>query len=71
VTDSVSEAESFLAETYTANKQKEKDAFDAYEKKKKDEEDAAKKAAESSKPADDDDDDDDDDKAKPHEHEDL
>jgi calreticulin len=65
--DSVAEAESFLAETYTANKQKEKDAFDAHEKTKKDEEEAAKKAAEAAKPAEEDEDDDeDDDKADPH-----
>jgi len=60
VSDSVSEAEAFLADTYSKNKQKEKDAFEASEKQKKDEEEAAKKAAEASKPADDDDDDDDD-----------
>jgi calreticulin len=69
VSDSVSEAEAFLAETYTANKQKEKDAFEAAEKKKKDEEEAARKAAEAAKPAedeDDDDDDDDDKAADPH-----
>jgi len=64
ISDSVSEAEAFLAETY--NKQKEKDAFDAFEKKKKEEEDAAKKAAEAAKPADDDDDDE-----PEHQHEDL
>jgi len=64
VSDSVSEAEAFLAETYTKNKQKEKDAFDAYEKKKKDEEEAAKQAAESSKPAEEEDDDED--KEDPH-----
>jgi len=66
ISDSVSEAESFLADTYTKNKQKEKDAFDAHEKQKKDEEEAAKKAAEASKPADDDEDDDDDDNKDPH-----
>jgi len=67
VGDSVSEAEAFLAETYTANKQKEKDAFDSHEKAKKDEEEAAKKAADAAKPAEDDDEDDDeDDKADPH-----
>jgi len=59
ISDSVSEAEAFLAETYTANKQKEKDAFDAYEKQKKDEEEAAKKAADAAKPAESEDDDDD------------
>jgi len=46
IADSVSEAEAFLDETFTKNKQKEKDAFDAHEKKKKDEEEVAKKAAE-------------------------
>jgi len=70
ITDNVSEAEKFLAETFTANKQKEKDAFDAYEKKKKDEEEAAKKASESKKD-DEEDDEDDEEKGKPHEHEDL
>jgi len=64
--DSVSEAEAFLAETYTANKQSEKDAFEAAEKSKKDEEEAARKAAEAAKPADDDDDDEDAEKEDPH-----
>jgi calreticulin len=65
--DSVAEAEAFLAETYTANKQKEKDAFDAAEQQKKDEEEAAKKAADASKPAEaDEDEDDDDDNNDPH-----
>jgi calreticulin len=58
--DSVAEAEAFLDETYKSNKQKEKDAFDAFEKQKKDEEEAAKKAAEAAKPAEEDDDDDED-----------
>jgi len=69
ISDSVAEAEAFLAETYTANKQKEKDAFEAAENKKKEEEEAARKAAEAAKPAEEDDDDDDDDdkeKADPH-----
>jgi len=69
VSDSVKEAEDFLAETYTASKEKEKAAFDAWEQKKKDEEEAAKKAADASKKDDDDDDDDED--THTHNHEDL
>jgi len=46
VTDSVAEAETFLADTYTKNKDAEKKAFDDIEKKKKDEEEAARKKAE-------------------------
>jgi calreticulin len=71
ISDSVSEAEAFLAETYTAKKDKEKEAFDAYEKKKKDEEEAARKANEASKPAEAEDTGDDDDDAETHPHEDL
>jgi len=67
--DDVSEAEAHLKETYTANKQKQKDAFDAWEKKKKDEEEAAKKAAEDSTKKDDEDDEEDEHKG--HDHEDL
>jgi len=62
ITDSIKEAENFLAETYTKHKDTEKEAFDAAEKKKKDEEDASRKKAEESKKPDDEDDDDDDDK---------
>jgi len=65
ISDSVSEAESFLAESY--NKQKEKDAFDAYEKKKKEEEEATKKTEEPK----DVDDDDHHDHPHDHHHEDL
>lgn len=46
LTDSVSEAEEFLAETYTKNKDAEKAAFDAAEKKRTDAEEAERKAAE-------------------------
>jgi len=69
--DDVSEAEAHLKETYTANKQKQKDAFDAWEKKKKDEEEAAKKAAEDATKKDDDEDDEDEHKGHGHDHEDL
>jgi len=65
VTDSVKEAEDFLAETYTKHKDAEKEAFEAAEKKKKDEEEAArKKTDESSKKTDDEDDEEDDDEDK-------
>jgi calreticulin len=46
LTDSVTEAEKFLAETYTKNKDAEKAAFDAAEKKRTDAEEAERKAAE-------------------------
>jgi calreticulin len=46
ITNSVAEAESFLAETYTKNKDAEKSAFDAAEKKRTDAEEASRKAAE-------------------------
>lgn len=46
LTDSVAEAESFLEETYTKNKDAEKAAFDAAEKKRTDAEEAERKAAE-------------------------
>jgi len=49
ITDSVKEAEDFLAETYSKHKDAEKEAFEAAEKKKKDEEEAARKKAEESK----------------------
>jgi calreticulin len=46
LTNSVAEAEAFLAETYTKNKDAEKSAFDAAEKKRTDAEEAERKAAE-------------------------
>jgi calreticulin len=58
ITDSVAEAEKFLADTFTKHKTSEKDALEDFDKKKQDEADAARKK---SKPADDDDDDDDED----------
>jgi len=61
ITDSVSEAEKLLAQTWSANKDAEKKMFDDQEKKKRDEEEAARKKSESEKKKDDDDDDDDDD----------
>jgi len=61
ITDSVQEAEDFLAATYTAHKDAEKAAFDAAEAKKKEAEEAARKAAESEKKADEADEEDDDD----------
>jgi calreticulin len=46
LTNSVAEAESFMADTYTKNKDAEKAAFDAAEKKRNDAEEAERKAAE-------------------------
>jgi len=46
ITDSVKEAEKFLADTYLKNKDAEKAAFDALEKKRADAEEAERKAAE-------------------------
>jgi len=46
LTNSVAEAEQFLADTYTKNKDAEKTAFDAAEKKRTDAEEAERKAAE-------------------------
>jgi calreticulin len=46
VTDSVSEAEEFLAETYKAGKDKEKAMFDEIEKKKREEEENQRKKVE-------------------------
>jgi len=46
ITDSVTEAEKFMAETYTKNKDAEKAAFDAAEKKRTEAEEAERKAAE-------------------------
>jgi len=57
ITDSVAEAEKFLADTFTKVKAGEKDALDEFESKKQAEADAARKKA---KPEDDDDDDDED-----------
>lgn len=60
VTDSVAEAESFLADTYTASKDKEKQMLDDQEKKAREEQEAAsKKAADAKKDEKKDDDDDD------------
>ena len=69
VTDDVAAADALLAETFTANKEAEKSAFDAMKKKKDDEEEAARKAAEAA--ADDDDDEDDDDEEEKTGHEEL
>jgi len=82
VTDSVAEAEEFMANTYEKNKAAEKTMFESAEKTKRDAEEEARKKAEderkkseasSAEEDDDDEDDDDDDKkdAKPKEHEDL
>jgi len=46
LTNSVAEADAFLADTYTKNKDAEKSAFDAAEKKRTDAEEAERKAAE-------------------------
>jgi calreticulin len=46
ISDSVSEAEDFLAETYTAGKDAEKTMFDEIQKKKRDEEESSRKKAE-------------------------
>jgi len=46
LTNSVAEAETFMADTYTKNKDAEKSAFDAAEKKRNDAEEAERKAAE-------------------------
>lgn len=46
ITDSVTESEKFLDETYTKHKDAEKAAFDAFEKKKTEAEEAERKAAE-------------------------
>jgi calreticulin len=46
ITNSVNEAESFLADTYSKNKDAEKTAFDNAEKKRTDSEEAARKSAE-------------------------
>lgn len=61
VTDSVTEAEQFLADTFSKSKAAEKAAFDAEEQKKKDEEEAARKKAEEAKKVEEEDDEDDDD----------
>jgi len=68
ITDSVKEAETFLAETYTKSKDAEKEAFESAEKKKKDEEEAARKKSEEKKPEEDEDEDDDEDN---HAHDEL
>jgi calreticulin len=51
VTDSVSEAEAFLEETYGKNKEAEKTALEALEKKKRDEEEAERKRKEDERKA--------------------
>jgi len=51
VTDSIAEAEAFLSETYTKNKDAEKKSFDDQEQKKRDEAEAARKKAEEEKKA--------------------
>jgi len=51
VTDSVAEAEEFLAETYTAGKDAEKTLFDNIQKEKREEEEAARKKAEEERKA--------------------
>jgi len=81
ITDSVKEAEDFMAETYTKNKGAEKAAFDAAEAKKKEAEDAERKKVEDERKKQDetkkdeedeeDDDDDDEDKEKKPKHEEL
>jgi calreticulin len=62
ITDSVQEAEEFLAATYTPHKDAEKAAFDAAEAKKKEAEEAARKEAEASKKSDEADEEDDEEK---------
>jgi len=79
VSDSVEEAEDFLAATYTKNKAAEKQAFDDKEKVRQEKEEAERKKAEEerkrkekeSEKDDDDDDDDDDDEEKPKGHDEL
>jgi calreticulin len=66
LTDSVAEAEKFMAETYTKHKDAEKAAFDAFEKKRTEAEEAERKAAEKAAPADDEEEED-----APKEHTDL
>jgi len=62
ISDSITEAEAFLAETYTKGKDAEKALFDSIQKAKKEEEEAArKKADEARKAAEEDADDDEDD----------
>ena len=53
VTDSIAEAEALMEQTWTANKDAEKKAFDAQEAKKREEEEAARKKAEAAKKKDD------------------
>jgi len=67
VTDSVEESEKFLAETFTATQEAEKESFDAMKKKKADEDDAARKAAEAASAADDDEEEDDEEEPTKHE----
>jgi calreticulin len=79
VTDSVSEAEAFMASTFEKHKAAEKTMFDSAEKSKRDAEEESRKKAEeerkkteaSNAEEDDDDEDDDEDDKKPKEHEDL
>jgi len=51
ITDSVSEAEAFMAETYGKNKDAEKTSLDALEKKKRDEDEAERKRKEEERKA--------------------
>jgi len=82
ITDSITEAENFLAETYTKSKAKEKEMFDEAEKKKREEEEAERKriederkkqdeAKKDKKDDDDDDDEEDDDDKKDKKHDEL
>jgi calreticulin len=70
VTDDVAEAETLMAETFTKNKDAEKESLDAVKKAKADADEAARKAAEEAAKADDDDDDDDEEE-EPAKHEEL
>jgi len=79
LSNSVDEAEAFLAETYTKNKAAEKQAFDDKEKARQEKEEAERKKAEEERKRkeketekdDDDDDDDDDEEEKPKGHDEL
>jgi calreticulin len=61
ITDSISEAEDFLAATYKKGKDDEKSMFEAADKKKKDEEEAERKRIQAEREAQDEEEDDDDD----------
>jgi calreticulin len=64
ITDSIAEAEKFLADTYTKNKDAEKAAFDAAEKRRTDAEEAERKKAEEERKKDTEEDEDEDPKEK-------